>query len=214
VIIMDTFYFRRNYGVMVFRDAYLKRNLFRQHVKYETIALYKQGITYLQGQGWDVVGIVCDGRRGIFQAFSHFPIQMCHYHQQAIVTRYLTRNPHLEAGVELKQLASLLTTSDKESWCNKLRDWYDKWEIFLKEKTYNTETNRWHYTHRRLRSAYRSLKSHTEYLFTYLEYPELHMPNTTNSLEGCFSNLKSKLRNHPGLKMDRKLKITDHFLTK
>lgn len=41
VIIMGTFYFRRNYGVMVFWDAYLKRNLFRQYVKYETIALLK-----------------------------------------------------------------------------------------------------------------------------------------------------------------------------
>ena len=40
------------------------------------------------------------------------------------------------------------------------------------------------------------------------------MPNTTNSLEGCFSNLNSKLRNHPSLKMDIKIKITDHILTK
>ena len=155
---MDTFYFRRNYGVMVFRDAYLKRNLFRQYVKYETIALYKQGISYLQSQGWDVVGIVCDGRRGIFQAFPHFPIQMCHYHQQAIITRYLTRNPRLEAGLELKQLASLLTTSDKESWCNKLLDWHDKWKLFLKEKTYNPETNRWHYTHRRFTQCIQKFK--------------------------------------------------------
>ncbi len=200
---------------MVFRDAYLKRNLFRQYVKYETIALYQQGITYLQCQGWNILGIVCDGRRGIFQAFSHFPIQMCHYHQQAIVTRYLTCNPRLEAGVELKQIASSLTTSDKESWCCKLQQWHDKWEHFLKEKTYCLETKRWHYTHKRLRSAYRSLKkNNTDYLFTYLEYPELSIPNTTNSLEGCFSNLDSKLRNHSGLKMSRKIKITDYFLTK
>ena len=149
-----------------------------------------------------------------FRRFRIFRYKCANYHQQAIITRYLTCNPRLEAGVDLKQLASLLTISDKESWCKKLRDWHDKWGLFLKEKTHNPETNRWHYTHRRLRSAYRSLKSHSEYLFTYLEYPELHMPNTTNSLEGCFSNLSSKLRNHPGLKMDKKIKITDHFLTK
>ncbi len=211
---MDTHYFRRNFGVMVFRDAYLRRNLFRQYVKYETITLYQQGIRYLQNQGWNILGIVCDGRRGIFQAFPNFPIQMCHYHQQAILRRYLTSNPRLEAGVELKRISSSLTTSNKEFWCNKLQQWHDKWEVFLKEKSFNPETHRWHYTHKRLRSAYRSLKSNTDYLFTYLENPELHIPNTTNSLEACFSNLDTKLRNHNGLKMGRKIKIADYFLSK
>jgi len=211
---MDTHYFRRHFGVMVFRDAYLKRNLFRQYVRYETIALYQWGITYLQDQGWNILCIVCDGRRGIFQAFPNFPIQMCHYHQQAIVTRYLTSNPRLEAGIELKRMASSLTTSNQESWCHYLQQWHDKWKLFLKEKSYSPETNRWHFTHRRLRSAYRSLKSNTDYLFTYLKYPELRIPNTTNSLEACFSNLDTKLRNHSGLKMGRKIKIIDHFLSK
>jgi hypothetical protein len=211
---MDTHYFRRNIGVMVFRDAYLKRNLLRQYVRYETIALYQQGIRYLQDKGWNILGIVCDGRRGIFQAFSRFPIQMCHSHQQAIVKRYLTSNPRLEAGVELKRIASLLTTSDKESWCYRLQQWHDKWAVFLKEKTYNPEANKWHYTHRRLRSAYKSMKSNSDYLFTYLKYPELHIPNTTNSLEACFTNLDTKLRIHSGLKMTRKIKIADYFLAK
>lgn len=214
VIIMDTFYFRRGSGVMVFRDAYQKRNLFRQYVKYETIALYQQGINRLLSQSWNIKGLVCDGRRGIFQAFSTYPIQMCHFHQQTIIRRYLTQNPRSEAARELKQLSLQLTTIDKESWCYTLQQWHDKWELVLKEKTHDPETKRWHYTHKRLRSAYRSLKTNTEYLFTYLKYPELHMPNTTNSLEGSFSNLESKIRNHPGLRMERKIKITDHFLTK
>ena len=32
------------------------------------------------------------------------------------------------------------------------------------------------------------------YLFKYLEYTDLDIPNTTNSLEGFFSNLKNKVK--------------------
>jgi len=65
-----------------------------------------------------------------------------------------------------------------------------------------------------LRSAYRSLKTNLPYLFTYLEYPDLDIPNTTNSLEGTFSNLKTKLRIHSGIKEWRKRKIIDEILSK
>ncbi len=214
VIIMDTLYFRHSFGVMVFRDEYKRRNLHWHYVKYETIALYKEGIDYLKRLGWQIEGIVCDGRRGIFKAFRAIPMQMCHYHQQAIIKRYLTQNPRLEPAIELKEISSLLSNTNKEVFALLLNNWYLKWEIFLKEKTVHPETKRWHYTHKRIRSAYRSIMSHLDYLFTYQMYSEKHIPNTTNSLEGSFSNLRSKLRNHSGLTDIRKMKVVDHFLAK
>ena len=82
------------------------------------------------------------------------------------------------------------------------------------EKTCHEDTGKWHYTHSRLRSAYRSLKTNLPYLFTYLEYPDLDIPNTTNSIEGIFSNIKTKLRVHSGIKKQRKIKIIDELLAK
>jgi hypothetical protein len=38
------------------------------------------------------------------------------------------------------------------------------------------------------------------------------MPITTNAIEGHFSDLKNKLRNHNGLSMKRKMKFIDEFL--
>ena len=116
VIIMDTSYFRRNFGVMVFRDHYTKQNLFWKYVKYETIAEYKSGIDYLKALGWDILGIVCDGRRGIFSSFDNFPIQMCQRHQAAIIRRYITQNPRLEAGKELNKIMLRLTKSQKNEF--------------------------------------------------------------------------------------------------
>lgn len=37
--------------------------------------------------------ITCDGRRGLLGSFGDIPTQMCHFHQVAIVRRYLTKNP-------------------------------------------------------------------------------------------------------------------------
>lgn len=139
---------------------------------------------------------------------------MCLFHQAAIVRRYLTQNPRTQASRELKELSYQLKEIDKESWILTLDHWHSKWQNYLKEKTINPITGKWHYTHKRLRSAYRSLKTNTPYLFTYQDYPELRISNTTNPLEGIFKELKNKLRNHAGLKDEMKIKLCDHFLAK
>lgn len=198
---------------MVFRDYYCKRNVYWQYLKNEKLEAYISGIDVLKAMGWNILGIVCDGKRGMFNAFGNIPVQMCQFHQVAIVRRYITNNPKLSAGIELKQITQLLTETDKESFEGLLNDWYSKWKDFLAEKTTNPETGKKHYTHKRIRSAYMSLKHNLPYLFTWYDHPELKMPNTTNSLEGVFSNLKAKLNLHNGLKLSRKIKFIDDFLT-
>lgn len=39
---------------------------------------------------------------------------MCHFHQLAIMRRYLTSSPKLEAGIELKSIALTLTISSEK----------------------------------------------------------------------------------------------------
>lgn len=214
IIIMDTSYFRRGFGVMVFRDHKRGKNIFWKYVDYETLGKYQSGIEYLRSRGWEITGIVCDGKRGLFTAFGALPVQMCHFHQTAIITRYITQKPKLQAGKEMKILSYQLKHSSKSEFTTMLKQWHEKWKDFLSEKTYTDDNKRWFYTHKRLRSAYRSLKTNLPYLFTYLDYPEIGMPNTTNSLEGTFSSLKTKIRIHSGTKEWRKKKIIDDILSK
>lgn len=213
VIIMDTSYFG-SFGVMVFRDSYKRENLLWNFVRHENLHFYISGINKLKSMGWDILGIVCDGKRGLFKAFNTIPVQMCQYHQTSIVIRYITKRPKLEAGKQLKEVVQLLTVTDKESFTGALVDWHKKWNDFLLEKTINPETGKWHYTHKRIRSAYRSLKSNLPYLFTWYDNMDLKIPNTTNSLEGTFSNLKNKIRVHAGLKKHRKMKLINELLKK
>jgi len=175
VVVMDTTYFRRMFGVMVFRCPHRKKNLLWQFLPYETIAAYKQGIEELRSKGWNVKAVVCDGRRGLLKGFS-VPVQMCHFHQAAIVTRYVTRKPKLEAGKELQALMRLLPKTDEASFTHWLELWHNKWRDFLAEKTVDEIKGKWHYTHRRLRSAYYSVKRNLPFLFTCQRYPELNIP--------------------------------------
>lgn len=215
VVIMDTCYFGREFGVMVFREHGTTKNLYWKYVKHESMAEYVSGIAYLKEKGCMIKAIVCDGKSGLFGAFGDIPVQMCQFHQVAIITRYITKNPKLPAGKELKQIVQLLTKTDKESFIGAIHEWNQKWEHFLKEKTHHQLNKRkWHYTHHRLRSAYNSLRHNTPFLFTWYDNPSIKIPNTTNSLEAVFSNLKNKIRVHAGLKIHRKQKLIDQILAK
>jgi hypothetical protein len=212
VVLMDTTYWGRNFGVMLFKDAISKDNLLKYYVKHETNALYVQGIKELTSRGFSIVAIVCDGRKGLIQSFGDIPVQMCQFHQCAIIRRYLTKKPKLSAGKELLKVIDLMKQTDKESFTGALKLWFEKWETFLNERTTHPLTQKSFYTHKKLRSAFRSLKNNLSWLFTWYDHPELNIPNTTNAIDGHFADLKNKLRNHNGLSIERKKKFIDGFL--
>ena len=51
IVLMDTTYWGRTFGVMLFKDAITKENLLKYYVKNETNALYIQGIEELKDKG-------------------------------------------------------------------------------------------------------------------------------------------------------------------
>jgi len=212
IVLMDTSYWGTKFGVMLFKDSITRENLLKYYVKYETNKLYKKGIAELKNMGFEILAIVCDGRKGLLTSFKNIPVQMCQFHQSAIVRRYITKNPRMPAAIELKEIVELMTHTDKESFEGALLIWHNKWKKFLDERSINEETGKSFYTHKRLRSAYRSLKTNLPWLFTWYDNIELNIPNTTNMLEGHFSDLKNKLRNHNGLSLTRKKKFIDGFL--
>lgn len=207
---MDTTYFGRTFGVMVFKDGISGVILYKQYVKYETNILYLKGIEEIARRGIKIQSIICDGRKGLLQLFNDIPVQMCNFHQIAIIRRYLTKKPKMQASKELWEHVLLLAKTDKESFEGGLMGWYYKWESFLNERKKDTN-GKYRYVHKRLRSAYRSLETNLPWLFTWYDNIELNIPNTTNSIDGQFAELKNKLRNHNGLSIIRKRKFIDEF---
>ena len=209
-VLTDTTYFGKKFGVMVFKNSITGQVLFKQYVKQETNALYLKGIEEIVRRGIKVQAIICDGRKGLLQLFGNIPIQMCNFHQVAIIRRYLTKKPKMQASKELWELVLLLKQTDKESFTGGLDAWHIKWGTFLNERKIDgAGKNR--YVHKKLRSAYRSLKTNMPWLFTWYDNMNLNIPNTTNGIDGLFSDLKNKLRNHNGLSEMRKKKFIDEF---
>ncbi len=212
VVVADVTFFSKQNGLCVFREPNLKKNLWWKFTDYERSKVYEQGKRHLEKNNFIIRAVILDGRRGVRRVFNDIPVQMCHFHQRQIVRRYLTNRPKLEASIELKKIVSTLANTDENIFTDKLNEWYKRWKTFLKEKTTNPETGKWCYTHKRVRSAYRSLKTNLPYLFTYQKYPELNIPNTTNSLDGFFNSLKSKLNVHRGLSRMRAKKVIVELL--
>jgi len=214
VIVPDTTFWGRQYGVTVFRSWTQRRNLWWNEVPSERMIHYQYGRKILEERGWTFVAAVIDGRRGLATVFKDIPVQMCHFHQLQIVTKYLTRRPQTEAGQKLRKLALTLTRTNKKSFSKALTVWEKKYHIFYTEKTYVLGTKNWYYTHKSVRSAYMSLKRNLPHLFTYQEYPELNIPNTTNTIDGYFASLKKKIAAHHGLRKDRRYRVICELLIK
>ena len=117
----------------------------------------------------------------------------------------------MQASKELRMLSMQITKMTKKEFVFELDKWNEKWADFLKERSISATTGKSFYTHKTLRSACLSLKRNMPWLFTFEEFPELMIPNTTNALDGLFSDLKNKLRNHNGLSIVRKKKFIDGF---
>lgn len=207
VLIADVTFFGRGYGILVFRSQLLKQNIYWKEVSRENPEIYRQARKELESKGFVIKGIVLDGKRGVKEVFSDIPVQMCQFHQTAILKRYLTSRPKTQAGQELRAIGLALTILIEKDFGILLNEWHERWKDFLKEKTIAADGKHWSYTHRRMRSAYRSLKTNEPFLFTHQKYPELRIPNTTNSLDGFFGKTKTLLQVHRGLNQERRYKI-------
>ena len=141
----------------------------------------------------------------------NFKSQMHFYSIFQKTSKKLPSIPKLEASKELLEISKMLCHTDKESFIGALKEWYTKWEDFLKERT-TTEDGKSHYTHKALRSAFLSLKRNMSSLWTYYDYPELKMPNTNNAIESLNVDLKTKLNLHKGISKERRKIIIQDFL--
>jgi len=212
ILVADTTFFSRSDGLTVFREPNLKKIVWWRRTVGERAEIYQQGRQCLEKNGFTIKAVVLDGRIGIRGVFKGIPVQMCHFHQKRIVNKYLTTRPKLPAGIELRDIARTIPHSNEAELFKKLNNWFLKWEQFLKQKTTDLNTGRWFHTHKRIRSAYRSLITNLPYLYTYQKHFDLNIPNTTNSLDGYFNRLKSLLNVHHGLNPQRRYKMITEIL--
>lgn len=194
------------WGVVLFRDADAKENLWWKYVDEERSAHYYEGKLFLESLGYTIISVTCDGFSGNIPVFSGIPLQMCHFHMKMIVTRGTTLKPKTEAGQVLLALIRTLTYTTKDAFTHRLRLFHVQYALFLNEKTRHPDGTS-SYTHEGVRSAYRSVVHWFDYLFTC--HTDRKIPNTTNTCDGHFSHVKDIVRIHRGLHKELKQKVLD-----
>ncbi len=204
---------KNKFGLIVAKDAIQKEAVAYNFILSENKEAYRDISSQLYFKGFKLQAVTLDGRRGIMGLFSDIPVQMCHFHMKQIITRKLTKNPKIEASISLKRISSYLGRVRRCRFEYMLLAWHSRYGDFINERVEDGTKRGWHYKHRNIRSAYRSLNNFLPYLFTYQKYPDLNIPNTTNLLDGgCFSPLKDKLKIHRGMSDKMKRKMIVYFI--
>jgi len=179
----------------------------------ETIENVSQCLRELADMGYSFKSFTIDGKRGMAERlkkdYPKVKVQYCQFHQKKTIRRYLTKEPKTECGQELKAFVKDLTDMDRKSFNKGFKALKKKYKSFLAERN-----DKRRYRHSRVWSAFRSLEKNAELLFIYKKYPNLNIPNTTNTCEGYFSQIKRKVRAHPGLTRPRLISLIERLFYK
>lgn len=209
---LDVTYWGRSFGVLLALDSQTGIPLYMAFVRSETVKDYVDAVSSMEERDYSIRGLIIDGKQSLFRTFSEYRVQMCQFHMQQIVRRYLTLSPRMLASRELKELVGRLHKVDEADFKRDYQEWKEKWEDTIGHKSLHKD-GKMHYTHQRLRAAMNSLNFYLPYLFTYQREDCKGMPNTNNKIEGTFTDLKKNLNNHSGLTIEnRKRFISGFFL--
>lgn len=195
---------------MIFFDVLSNNVLWNKFIESETNENYAEGLNFLLKNNIKVLSVTTDGRKGVSNVFKDYPVQICQFYVQKRILSKTTINPKTECGKKLKYIA---THFIKEKW-NKERFSEEISKISIEFKDFLNEKNDENqYKHKKLRSALFGIKTVLPNLFTFQDYSELKIPNTTNHLDGGINTkIKDLVRRHRGMKISRRNKLIVNLL--
>lgn len=208
-LVFDASYFKREFCLFLFRSE--GKNIHYDFKDSERITYYENCLKEIS-QKYGLSSFTIDGRKGVIQLLKRmFPavlIQLCQFHLIKNILKHTTRKPKTECGKELKKLILELKTLTEDSFTNKYMNLKEKYKDFLLKRNESGK-----FVHRRLRSAFNSIKTQLPYLFTFEKFSALKIEKTTNSCDGYFSHLKSKVNIHRGITTKRKIQLIIKLLS-
>ena len=198
---------------MAFVDALTGEVLWFKFLKNETNLDYQEGLNYLEERGFEILGVVTDGRRGLANIFKNYPYQICLFHIQKGIRTQLTKNPKCEAGKSLYHINKSFIKDKlaRQEYLNKIESHIKTHQDYINKMSDLDPTK---YKHERHRKALRKIQNNLKYMFTFQDQPDsvFIIPNTTNHIDGgLFSPLKKLLGNHNGLSKDHRKTLIIQF---
>lgn len=179
----------------------------------------REDLNNLLELGVQLESITCDGHKSILNAIAtsnleDVVIQRCLVHLQRMCLIWLTRYPKHISGIELRRIVLMMlkvkTENDELQWKRDFIAWHIKHKDYINEKTYDYSRQKYWYTHKLLRRAYRSIKQALPNMFHYIKNNKI--PNTTNGIEGYFGHLKNHLDLHRGMTIKNRINFIKWYI--
>ena len=170
--------------------------------------------------------IVCDGQKGMLEAIRRtygkdIPIQRCHFHIKQNLRLGLpvtSREPAVLALRELaRQMRDVHTMEDVKLFNDKFMVISLLYDDYVNEYTVQGARRKDTkiYTRHKLHTVYQQMSELIagDNIFTFISHPELHLPKTTNALEGGInSRISELLLAHRGLTKSGQQHLINDFL--
>lgn len=226
VLALDGTWLRRFGVIMIYWNYTTNEGIWwswESSESYLAIAMGLSGVVEQMKVDYLPSGVVSDWKGSIVAGVERYigviPHQRCLAHVKREIERLLPRHSPYQATLELRRVGLALlqvkTFEQKEAWILFLNSWHTLYSSVLTERSIPelpTKTrHKWWYTHSNVRRAYRTLTKDQEHLFKHLDHPLL--PSTNNTPEGINSDIKTKLRNHRGMKADQQYQFVSWYLT-
>lgn len=198
-LIFDGTFLHKRKGMYAAMD-YLTRKIL--HAEYGT----KEGprdlmrfCMYLKQQGVEPKSITIDGNLHIFRAikliWTENIIQRCLVHIQRQGLSWCRQNPKRKDAKRLRQIFLKVCNINTHIQKQELITEFRKWDEAYGQKIIQIKNRGWVASD--LQRARSMLNKAIPYMFKYLD--DNKIPNTTNAIEGYFSRLKQRYRQHKGL---------------
>ena len=152
----------------------------------------------LEQKGIKIDGVISDNSSAAKSVFNGVVRQICQFHMVKSIIKYLSKKPTTQAAKDLLHIVYQLKKSSSEEFKKLLDEWLEKYKDLLFAEKFDAIKGKWEYANKKLRSDFFALFKNLSMLFTFETYKEI--PNTNNSLEGKFGDLKKKLNNHSGMR--------------
>ncbi len=192
---IDATYFKQ-FCLICYQDFDLKYTQLYRFTENENFEGIKEDLENLKTLGLNISSITCDGHAAILKAikvvFKGIPIQRCLVHIQRMCLIWLTSKPKSIPGQELRELCLLINKvkekNDVIEFKSRLKYWYLNHKDYINQKSLQTETMRYWYTHKSVRRAYTTISKALQNMFHFID--DSAIPKSTNSIESYFGHLK------------------------
>ena len=207
-LMLDGTFLQHRNGIFAVMDGSTHRVLYGAYGVKEGPPHLLPFCLYLQRQGVEPKSATIDGNPHIFSAvkevWPHIVIQRCLIHVQRQGLSWCRQHPKRTDAQKLRRLLlgilKIHSKTQRRAFLHAFRQWNNTYG----ERLANTSNRGWVTSD--LQRARSMLIKAMPYLFNYLM--DKRIPRSTNALEGYFSRLKQRYRQHRGLHPRQRL---DYF---